>query len=1111
GLEQASNFWDVASSVSNVFSTGSLQIEPRFLSGNDSVGMGVNNQLTRSEARLFTEIICNIYTLIDQRQTSRRELKKRNAEINYARNRMRMFFNGKYCIQPMDTITVWMNSRTDEDQRLPGGYKKQPNDFGFDIGQSFDTIIKNINNLTTDLSDPTGSFTKMSFDDIERLSTVGPDMPKWLWKQFRQDITRQPTGPCIFSGIVGKGRAGVQGSWSNGKWTITVNCEDNTGYFDKSQINFKPAADVFNSSIYDPLTPFDVSFDASTGVPITEIGAGDFPPLLPENQKLLQSGLLTFRSGENKGTTASEEKYTSPSKEISFDNFRAVLHDPEGLVYRWKQGIQTLTKTGRPNPQTTIDQERAVLLTNQPFAGQDVMNVISLLITGQPYNFGTFLKAAIANGNSIIGNDDLTNLSAAQTYIQGLLSDIERTNLIWGNFIPYKKLVMNSNLNKFIMEQRLDLITQSSKLQQKLRERAKIEDELTLQLGGFQPPAGVFSRDEQGRAVARDSESPLGQSVDTQGSGTALGTKILSLSDEISTLQKNFDSTVSNELANNPDIGLTLIGNDILSNPTLNEAEDARGNEAQKQRDELQFRQKLFRFTARRFWQVKSNEDQNLFIVDDQYDKNYDIQAFERKLGGKIEVFNSEYTTISDKLTSVRNLLGLECFANTQGHIEVRPPLYNRMPISVFHQMFKDRDERGIKVFPDFLESLYFNQIKGIFSQIEVIEDQIRLRAIALGAKSDNDIYGLLSSGGVGGSSVFNFLTDFNGDGKVGTKPLQNLLIQTSPDFMEGWDDPGLKALGDLENKISSIIKARQLFSPSVQARAISNFNSNVQPDKQAEIAESIRQRLRIKTGREPKKISELFGNPKFQYLDKGTSVSQTDRLNVISQISNFVSQRQTLLISVLNAIRNLREGVAINAPDLQDSHGSSNKTSKVLETPFLYRKTEIPQYLEHMLEYEDEDDIGPNSGRRFVLTADRIINLNISENPPPYTMVTVNGLFGQGFLDAPSSFKTSRDGNAITSAYAVDYDLWYQYGFRASKAIEAPFLSDPDSQCAPFAYATLLEARENILQGSVEIAGYNEYYQPGDVIYIQDRNLLFYVKAVDHNFSYGKLSTTLS
>ena len=105
---------------------------------------------------------------------------------------------------------------------------------------------------------------------------------------------------------------------------------------------------------------------------------------------------------------------------------------------------------------------------------------------------------------------------------------------------------------------------------------------------------------------------------------------------------------------------------------------------------------------------------------------------------------------------------------------------------------------------------------------------------------------------------------------------------------------------------------------------------------------------------------------------------------------------------------------------------------------------------------------------------------------------------------------QTSNDGNAVTSAYAVDYDMWYQYGFRAPKSIEAPFFNDPNIQCAPYAVAALLEARENILQGSVGIVGYNEYYQPGDVVYIEDRNLLFYVKAVSHSFSYGSLSTTL-
>ncbi len=342
--------------------------------------------------------------------------------------------------------------------------------------------------------------------------------------------------------------------------------------------------------------------------------------------------------------------------------------------------------------------------------------------------------------------------------------------------------------------------------------------------------------------------------------------------------------------------------------------------------------------------------------------------------------------------------------------------------------------------------------------------------------------------------------------------------------MIESWDNTALKELDQISEQISTLTKVSKLFPPNVQANAIANFNPNTQPNRQTDIAEPIRQRLRIKTGREPKKVNELFGNPRFRRLAEGTTVSRLDRINIINQIANFLAERQTLLRSVSNAIRNLKEGVSINAPDVQNEDvfsggfknlfepSNSNKTAKALTTPSLYRRTEIPQFLEHMIEYEDEDDIGPRSGRRFVLTPDRIVSLTISENPPPFTMITVNGLFGEGFVprNQLSNLQTSGDGNAITSAYAVDYDMWYQYGLRVSKAIEAPFLSDPDSQCAPYAIATLLAARENILQGSVQVAGYNEYYQPGDVVYILDRNLLFYVKSVGQAFSYGKLDTTL-
>lgn len=1102
-LNDADGVFDtITSSLEGFFSTGSVQIESEFLDGNQAISIKVNNQLTSSERQKFSEIISNIYTLLAQNATSKSEVNKQSQEVNYARNRMRLFFNGKFAIQPMDVISIFMNSRTSDDDRMPGGYSSQQNQTMLPTLQRFDSIMSNINSTLLDLRDPYGSFNKtVSFDDIERQSIVGPDMPKWLWKQFKQDITSQPTGPCIFTGIVGGERQGVRGSWSDGKWTISISCEDNAGYFNKSQVNFQPAADVFNSSIYDPLTPFDLSFDASTGVALTDVSEGDIPPLLPENQELIRSGVLTFASGPNKGKSVTMDRYTNDkASEISFDQFRQVLHNPEGLVYRWKQGIQTLTFSGRPYPKATTDQNRTVLLTKYEFAGQDIMNVLSLLITGAPYNFSTFLKAAIANGNSLAtGNDPTLSSSSTNTFIQGLLADIEKNNLTWGNFVPYKKLVMNSSVNALLSQTRIDAITANQKLQQKLNELAKAEDELLLlQTNENIDPSAAFSIDESGNTTQTDEQN----SFNTLASASAQQ-KITSLTKEISQLQSNFDDIFTS----NQDVGLTVIGRDV---ETIGEGSN---NTEQQQRFDLELRKNLQKYTARRFWKVKANEDSNLFIVDDQYDKNFDILAFERKIGKDITLFNSQYSSIQDQITSVKKLLGLEVFANTQGHIEARPPLYNKMPSSVFYKMFEDRDKTGVKVFPDFLESLYFNQSKGILNNLSVIEDEIRLRAIALGAKNENEIEKMVATNSDG---TFAFITDENG----AITNLPQIFAQSDPDFSEDQNNQAVKQLNDYETVVTKQSKINNLFTISAQAELIINNNTNVFPDLENTNLETIRERIQRKTGRKAKTINELFGNDSF--YRRGRATSSVDRLNIITQMSSYVSERQILLKSLSNAIKSLKEGVSVNASDNENSslfqggtdnlfkQSNSNKAVKAVTSPSLYRNTEIPQFLEHMIEYENVDDLGPNAGRRFIITPEMVVSLSISEVPPPYTMVTINGRLAEGFIEAPGSFKTSNDGNGITSAYAVDYDMWYQYGFRSPKAIEAPFLNDPDSQCAPFAYSALLEARENILQGSVDVVGYNEYYQPGDVVYIEDRGLLFYVKSVSHSCNYSNLTTTL-
>lgn len=103
---------------------------------------------------------------------------------------------------------------------------------------------------------------------------------------------------------------------------------------------------------------------------------------------------------------------------------------------------------------------------------------------------------------------------------------------------------------------------------------------------------------------------------------------------------------------------------------------------------------------------------------------------------------------------------------------------------------------------------------------------------------------------------------------------------------------------------------------------------------------------------------------------------------------------------------------------------------------------------------------------------------------------------------DPPGGFDTG-GGNPISTAWAVDFDMWRMYGFRSPQTVQAPFLSDPDTQCAPYAVFLLNKARKEIFQGEISIAG-NEFIQPGEVYYIEDRDLLFYTEKVSHSFNYG-------
>lgn len=1039
------------------------------------------NGLTNQEADLFSDLIRNIYLLIGFQNTTRNERFEFNKENNYVRRKMRTHFLGKYIIQPMDIVNIFITSKTQTDTKLTAGFESQSR--GLNLGNKIDSLVKNINTNLGNLSSMFGG-TAYSADEAEKDAIVGPDFPTWLWRLFRNDFTRQAAGTSVFVGLADSPTE----NYSNGKYVLTITCKDNSSYFDKSQINLKPALDVFNSTLYDPLTPFKISFDEATGTVLTD-SQNEFPELLDENKRLLESEAIRFKNGRFRGSKASEALLQARNVELSFNNFRSILHEPDGFVYRWKQGIGSLTKTERAIVEASNRAERSPLLTRDPFAGQDVMNVLSLLVTGQPYNYNSFLKAAIMNANSIVNRNELTNQDVGVSYIEGLTADLAKRNAIWGNFIPFKKLVLSDATDTFIRTGEADLLKLNQRILSLTQQRAKLQDELIL-LKREYAVEGVrsISRDASGQAQPL----PEGSSINQKPGN--LERQIAALDREIDDYRRRFDITVEDQISNKEFGNIKIIGNDIATDPSLSETDGSR-TERQRKQNQRDFRNKIDFLTLRRLWKVKANEDPNLFIIDDQYDKSFDIQAFERRLGSRLNLFDSEYTTIDGKIKQVADLLGLEIFADTQGHIQVRPPAYNKTPSSVFYRMFKDRNEKGIQVFPQFLESLFFNQLKGITNRLEIIEDEIRLRLGALGASTDEDAQSILSKQSY--NFNFKFVTS-RATGSFNNSLFNSLVSQASVPELNEELVSGLRTVSDTFAQNSS---KRRMFDVTSRLDLIRDqkFTSGIAHESNSQL-EEIRKRLARKKGTEAQTIDSLFSNKRFSKVD---AVSQMDVFNILNQIAQFVSERQDLLLQGVNVIKNIEEGATLNL-------SGDGATSALF--PHLNRKKEIPEILEHMILDETDNDLGPSAGERYIIRENQIISASFSEVPPNYTLVQVNGLFQEGFVDPATSLRlTSNDGNALTSAFAVDYDMWQMYGFRATQSVPAPFFEDPDAQCAPYAVYLLNLARADILQGSLTLVG-NEYYQPGDVVYVEHRNLLYYVKSVQHSFDYsGSFTTTLT
>lgn len=1081
GQELVYNYNTIAGLVPGLGgSGGTVSVGPEYLQGGVILSY---DGLSSAELSLFQSLIAAIYNQQLMTSNSQNAFQTNNQYTNYARRKMRFNYSGQLIIQPMDVVHIYISSKSRYDNKILAGLNNMMSGVG---------ILQNINNTVSDFANTFNTIFQPANSiplQLEKSTYVGPEFPNYLWSLLRTQFVTEKEGCHVFAGLVDN----ASDNWRDGHFTVDVRGRDQSLYFEQGKVNFKPGADTFNGAWFDPMTPFQSNFNE-----VTYDYKGNTPTLLPENIALLGNAgagaaLVRKKLGPWAGTPGTsaniiDDRTTDPLTGRLTKTFYA----PDGLVYVWREGIGVFTQAGISSDINDPNRVGSLNVYQEPFAGQDIMNVISLLITGIPYNFTTFYQGVLGNGK--FGSDQQSGQNPAFAFINSLNQQLSKNNTLWGNFIPFKSLSVDEQTYATAQFNQFQITKNNSLLDTQIQQLQTLQQQSVLY-------------------TAINNYAPSLATTDPN---------FVDLSSQIQNLSTNINQTISNIQTQNQQY-YSQAGND----PTFDTSDfisSAGSNQVQNPSLRQQLRRQINYLTRRMSYDVRANQDKNYFIVDDAYDKDYDILAFEQSINNNMKPWNNEFLSVKEKINIVAKLLNLEVFCDTQGHIRARPPQYNKMPSSVFYHMMYLKQVLKVQVFPDYLNQLFTDQITTLKTQVEIIEDEIRLDCDILAVAQDfsttstDQVALFFINSGTSNSSgnaatptsntgaSFNFLSD-RASGTI--TDLNTVIQQANPDVVESQLQTSLASiqpqanLKNVFNNISRVAVIQGTLNAQIQSQ--SGYNTNSSTVAGNTDANMLINRIQTKSGQQLSISDYITTGPNNIASIQLPANQSIDVFKLTSDLQDKISKRQQAVKSLYSAVKNAAELKSLD---------TSTTISNQYVSPNGFGNSNIPEVYANMIEDETYDDYGPGSGSRYIIRRPQIRDINISANAPPWTSVEVQGILSP-FLADPSTLPQALNffpgnGNGMVTAMAIDYDMWRTYGFKAQSVVQVPFLNDPQKQCGPYAAMLLSVARKNIFRGSITISG-NEYMQPGEVVFLEDRGMLFYVTSVRHNFTFaGDFTTTL-
>lgn len=585
----------------------------------------VEHQLGLEELSLVKEIFDLLTEYVNSVQKLNDTIREINSnpDVEYARRKLRQWYLGKSIIQPMDGIHVYMRGNTFKDGQVVGPLNALLNDSSFI--QSF-AENSQINDIMLE--------EEMRLFGIE-------NVPVELYRSIRTGSLLRNAGIHVFGGLV----SSTSERYSDGSYVLDVSGESNMKWLDISRANTRPSLDQSRGVLEDPLTAHQIEIDESTGLIKSD------PQLLSQNK--LRLPLLNYDSGTSKGDKPSENNIKQDNIPISSNSTLPVFQHAPGLVYRWKEGIITATLNinlrtsldGKGEDSAKLRRELGVNVVENPFASADAADVVSIMVTGWPHNYESFVLNAQSIGTFSFGHNN-----SSESFFHTFFDVFRSQNKALGDFHPFKTI----NITQEQMAKRLEiqdgLVKSRKKLQKLRRELAEFQDRMD----------SISTQPEQLKSLGQISEGFQEEVnvINRQRSEVAssLVRIINDLKKQINQESGKFQQSIKDGAAE----GLRIYGNDIafdFDRSTGASTEEEVGISYKK----IKIRNRMLQLRPQ--LSCKFNSDTNLFIVSDDYDKDLDIQAFALKaLNSKIPLWESGYDTPYSICCNVAKTLDFEFF-----------------------------------------------------------------------------------------------------------------------------------------------------------------------------------------------------------------------------------------------------------------------------------------------------------------------------------------------------------------------------------------------------------------------------------------------------------------